>query len=121
VGGQGQEEDNVIIRIHASPHPSRQTQTTVGPQCSNHFMRVRIKIAVRNLRKTSQERLLELNKKLYLVSIITEGFEYEGNGELDDEGDEQNDEEADDLDDTPEQMDTDKKAEEKSKDKPPAA
>jgi hypothetical protein len=39
---------------------------------------VRLKIACRNLKRIPQERLFEMAKKLYLVSILVEDFEQGG-------------------------------------------
>jgi hypothetical protein len=74
---------------------------------------VRLKIACRNPRRIPQERLFEMAKKLYLVSILVEGLEQgEGSGHEGDSDDDDtnNNDGADDLDDLPDIMDTDKKA-----------
>jgi hypothetical protein len=88
---------------------------------------VRIKIACRNPRKIPQERLLEMNKKLYLINIMVEGFEAEKNfkpGEEDGDDpyggeDDINDDETSDLYGNPEDMDTDKKTSDSSSSKTP--
>jgi hypothetical protein len=88
---------------------------------------VRIKIACRNPRKIPQERLFEMNKKLYLINILAEGFEAEKNfksGEKDDDDpdggeDDNNDDETDDVDDNPKEMDTHKKTSDTSSSKTP--
>jgi hypothetical protein len=88
---------------------------------------VRIKIACRNPRKIPQERLFEMNKKLYLINILVEGFEAEKKfkpGEKDDDDpdggeDDINDDETDDVDDNPKEMDTHKKTSDTSSSKTP--
>jgi hypothetical protein len=44
----------------------------------NFYENVRINIVFRNLTKIPFERLFELDKKLYLVNIVVEGFEQRG-------------------------------------------
>jgi hypothetical protein len=71
---------------------------------------VRIKVACKDWRKIPAERLYEMDKKLYVVSLLVENEEDNGkavDGKGDDGGndgdkglDEDNDEEADDLDDS---------------------
>jgi hypothetical protein len=39
---------------------------------------MRLKIACRNPKRIPQERLFEMTKKLYLVSILVEGYEQRG-------------------------------------------
>jgi hypothetical protein len=74
---------------------------------------VRIKIACMSPSKIPPERLFELDKKVYLITIVTEGYELK-NGESskgdgdDSSGDEEDEQNDDDVDDFPEQMDTDK-------------
>lgn len=67
---------------------------------------VRVKVAVRDVGKIPSERLFEMDTKLFLISITTEGMNgngtepkgnYDGGG---DDDDKMNDEEADDLDDS---------------------
>jgi hypothetical protein len=76
-----------------------------------------------------QERLYEIGKKLFLVTITVEGFENNGRGDeespnggggndQDGEEDEENDD-ADDLDNPQDEMDTDKKGGEILRDKTP--
>jgi hypothetical protein len=82
------------------------------------YEKVRIKIACRSLDKIPQERLFELDKKLYLVSISVEGVEHQearnsgDNGDGDDPGgdDEEgrSDDDYDDLDDPQDLIETDK-------------
>jgi hypothetical protein len=79
-----------------------------------------MKIACRNSNKIPHERLFEMKRKLYLISIVVEGLEQEGDngkdGDSDDDdrnpdnNDGENFDEADDLDDLPDTMDTDKQA-----------
>jgi hypothetical protein len=79
------------------------------------YEKVRVKIACRNPCKIPLERLFELDKKLYLVSILVEGFEQEddsrsGKGDDGDQGDDEDgaqDDDFDDLDDE-QDMETDK-------------
>jgi hypothetical protein len=74
-------------------------------------------LACRNPSKISRERLFEMEKKLYLVSIVVEGFEQMENekNEVEDDDDkdkddkELNDDECDDLDDIPKSMKTDRR------------
>jgi hypothetical protein len=63
------------------------------------YEKVRLKVACRNPRKIPKERLFELDRKLYLVSIVTEGVVLgvgdnsvgeDGNDDQDDKGDEDN-------------------------------
>jgi hypothetical protein len=82
------------------------------------YEKVRIKIACRSPDKIPRERLFELDKKLYLVSISFEGVEHQGvgnsggNGDGDDpDGDDEegrSDDDYDDLDDPQDLMETDK-------------
>lgn len=53
------------------------------------YEKVRLKIACRSPSKIPQERLFELDKKLFLVTNITEGFENSGNDNSDDGNDDQ--------------------------------
>lgn len=72
---------------------------------------VRIKVAVRNAEKIPSERLYEIDKKLFFISITVEGENNNGPEKKGDDGDgggddgKDNDEEADDLDDLPEDVD----------------
>jgi hypothetical protein len=72
---------------------------------------VRIKVAVRNAEKIPSERLYEMDKKLFFISITVEGDNNNGPEKKGDDGDgggddgKDNDEEADDLDDLPEDVD----------------
>jgi hypothetical protein len=83
------------------------------------YEKVRLKIACRNPSKIPRERLFELAKKLYLVTIKVEGFEqgsdggdeFDGDDEPRGNDDEENFDDCDDLDDKPEGKDTDKKME----------
>jgi hypothetical protein len=59
----------------------------------------RIKVAYRNPRKIPVKRLFEMDKKLYLITIMVEGFEQEGSTKSDDLDD------VDDLDDEDENGD----------------
>jgi hypothetical protein len=53
------------------------------------YEKVWLKIACRSPSKILQERLFELHKKLFLVTITTEGFENSGNDNSDDGNDDQ--------------------------------
>jgi hypothetical protein len=57
------------------------------------YEKIRIKVACRNPRKIPLERLFEMDKKLYLITIMVEGFEQEVSTKSDDLDD------VDDLDD----------------------
>jgi hypothetical protein len=83
------------------------------------YEKVRIKLACRNLRKIPQERLYEMDRKLYLISIFVEGYEdrnvvdenkHEG-GDDDDQRDEEevDDDQVDDLEDEPDNMEASEK------------
>jgi hypothetical protein len=82
------------------------------------YEKIRIRIACRNPRKLPQEWLYEMDKRLYLISILVEGYEDSlgsGGSRLEDrvdngqDGDEEfDDDHADDLDDVPDNMDTEK-------------
>jgi hypothetical protein len=87
---------------------------------------VRVKIACRNPNKIPHERLFEMKRKLYLISIVVEGLEQEGDNGKDGDSDDDDDgnldnndgadndgenfDEAGDLDDLLDTMDTDKQA-----------
>jgi hypothetical protein len=59
------------------------------------YEKVMLKVECRNPRKIPRERLFELDTKLYLVSILTEGVESaEGDGS---DGDNGNDDQDDDI------------------------
>ncbi|TVU39504.1 hypothetical protein EJB05_12927, partial [Eragrostis curvula] len=47
---------------------------------SSMFEVVRVKVAVRDPTKIPNHRLVEMNKKLYLISFKVEGFDQDGNG-----------------------------------------
>jgi hypothetical protein len=94
---------------------------------TSFYEQVRVKIACRCLDKIPSEMLFELEKKLYLVSIIVEGAEKSvvTKGGDDDDGkggdDEDNsDDNYDDLDDEQDQMEIDKKYDPETK-IPPAS
>jgi hypothetical protein len=79
------------------------------------YERVRLKVACRSPSKIPSERLFEMDKKLYMVSIVVEGHQISGpagpsiNPDDDDQDDEaKDDDEYDDLDDNQDSMDTDK-------------
>jgi hypothetical protein len=58
------------------------------------YEKIRVKIACRNPRKIPGERLFELDKKLYLVTILVEGFESkdaDGRADEDNNGDDDDD------------------------------
>jgi hypothetical protein len=81
------------------------------------YEKVRIKIACRNPAEVPQERLFELDKKLYMITILVEGYENEQKADNDDnhgddDDDDQKDSEGkdnsdDDLDDIQDTMETD--------------
>jgi hypothetical protein len=76
------------------------------------YEKVRPKVACRDPKKIPKGRLFELDKKLYLVSIQTEGVVPASDDDNDQEDqndgeDEENFDDIDDLDDIPESMDTD--------------
>jgi hypothetical protein len=83
------------------------------------YEKVRIKIACRSPTKIHAERLFEMDKKLYMVTIMIEGVQDKGDvgpsgGPDDDDQDDQDeegkdDDEYDDLDDIQDTMETDKK------------
>jgi hypothetical protein len=54
----------------------------IGPRCSNPFMRKSDSrfLLARDLAKIPLERLLELDRKLYLINITVEGFEQKDGG-----------------------------------------
>jgi hypothetical protein len=82
------------------------------------YEKVRIKIACRNPAEVPQERLFELDKKLYMITILVEGYENEqkvdnDDNHGDDDDDDQKDSEGkdnsdDDLDDIQDTMETDR-------------
>jgi hypothetical protein len=53
------------------------------------YEKVRLKIACRNPSKILSERLFELAKKLYLVTIKVEGFEHGSDGGEESDGDDE--------------------------------
>jgi hypothetical protein len=57
------------------------------------YEKIRVKVACRKPRKIPMERPFEMDKKLYLISIMVESFEQEGSAKSDDLDD------IDDLDD----------------------
>jgi hypothetical protein len=83
------------------------------------YEKVRIKIACRSPTKIPAERLFEMDKKLYMVTIMVEGVQDKGDvgpsgGHDDDDQDDQDkegkdDDEYDDLDNIQDTMETDKK------------
>jgi hypothetical protein len=80
------------------------------------YEKIKIKVSCRDPAKTPTERLFELDKKLYLVSILVEGFDQVGgdkgeSGVDDDDQGGDNDVEDDDKFDSHENMDTDKEGE----------
>jgi hypothetical protein len=95
------------------------------------YEKVRIKLACKNPRKIPHERLYEMGKKLFLVSITMEAFESNDKAEDDqpDDGDDNDqhgggsddvdDDKFDDLDDLQDKMDTDKGLSGTIKDKTP--
>jgi hypothetical protein len=82
------------------------------------YERVKLKVACRSPSKIPSERLFEMDKKLYIVSIVVEGHQISGTAgpsvNLDDDDQDDLDDEAkdddayDDLDDNQDSMDTDK-------------
>jgi hypothetical protein len=81
------------------------------------YKKVRLKVVVRDPKKIPHERLFELDKKLYMISISVEGLDEvadeksgDDSDDLDDKGGEDNFDDIDDLDDTTENMDTDGKS-----------
>jgi hypothetical protein len=70
------------------------------------YEKIRIKVAYRNPRKIPVN--FEMDKKLYLITIMVEGFEQEGSTKFDDLDD------ADDLDDEDENGDGKKDAQERN-------
>jgi hypothetical protein len=93
------------------------------------YEKVRLKIACRNPSKILSERLFELAKKLYLVTIKVEGFEHGSDGGEESDGDDEpkgnnnveNFDDCDDPDNEPEGMDTDRKMEKGAEFKTPEA
>jgi hypothetical protein len=93
------------------------------------YEKVRVKLACRNPKKIPHERLYELDRKLFLISIVVEGFEdssednlggdSDGDGLGGDEGGTNEDEDDDLLDDEPEQMETDERSKPRASTKTP--
>jgi hypothetical protein len=95
------------------------------------YEKIRIKVSCRDPAKIPNERLFELDKKLYMVSILVEGFDQVGGdkGESEDDDDDQggdNDVEEDDkfddlldLNERHEDIDTDKEGEKRADVKTP--
>jgi hypothetical protein len=92
------------------------------------YEKVRLRIACRNHRYIPKEKLFELSKKLYMVSIVVEGQEQDEKKKPDrndddgqgDNEDDLSDDDYDDLDDLQEQMDMDNNAGKDNKLKTPS-
>jgi hypothetical protein len=60
------------------------------------YEKVRLKVACKNALKIPAERLFEMDKKLYMINIVVEGYEQEsGMNSAKDSGDDQGDDEDD--------------------------
>jgi hypothetical protein len=60
------------------------------------YVKVRLKVACKNPLKIPAERLFEMDKKLYMINIVVEGYEQEsGMNSAKDSGDDQGDDEED--------------------------